>query len=146
SRKRTADNNLAVWLCRDGINIAVRVWVKRIGRSCSRIKAGDVIAHLLFIDGGKLTADEDFAVRLHGDGINLVARVGVEDRVEGTVWVQSGDAVTRDSRNTREHAPDDDLAIWLKNGGVEKRVHGKRTGVDDEEIERLIECAVDFQP
>ncbi|EKB47162.1 hypothetical protein B879_04245 [Cecembia lonarensis LW9] len=68
----------------------------------------------------KTPPDDDLPVRLDSGGINLTVRPcsGIKSSIEAAIWIQAGDAVSRNPIVFREKSPDDELPVRLDSGGL----------------------------
>jgi len=88
--KRTANDDLAVRLNGDGVDIVVCIGIEGFICCAVRIEPGDIVS-CLPSDGGKITTHKDLTVRLNGDGIDIVACIGIEGRIRCAVRIETGD-------------------------------------------------------
>src|SRR5436190_7461024 len=140
SDKRSTNEDAAVWLDNDSIDIAIRAvaWIKTQVDAAVSVQTAQV-KPLSQIDLGKLPPNYDATVGLQSQGERSVieAATNSETLIDASIGIQAANAVVRQPVETGEATGDNDSAIRLQHGGRNLGI-GTGAGIKSP-IERSIE-------
>src|SRR5436190_5332717 len=120
SDKRSTNEDAAVWLDNDGIDIAIRAvaWIETQVDAAVTVEAAQV-KPLSQIDLGKLSPNNDATVSLQSEGERSVIEAATNSKIliDASIGVQAANAVVRQPIETGEATGDNYSAIGLQHGG-----------------------------